>query len=122
MRCRRVIPRRNHGLTAVGSRSIAGFDTALWDLVGKRAGKYVSELVGGSNADVPVYGSSLDRESTPQQIVAKLQNLHDNYGVDAFKIKVAIRMGNGSMEHYTRDQVRTLARPLRHHLELMTPR
>ena len=48
-------------------RALAGLDTALWDLRGKREGKSVCELLGGAPRPYPVYGASMRRDITPEQ-------------------------------------------------------
>src|SRR5262249_56034032 len=40
-------------------RALGGVDTALWDLQGKRAGRPVCELIGGSVRRVPVYAPGM---------------------------------------------------------------
>lgn len=47
-------------------RALAGVDTALWDIRGKREGKSVCELLGGTPRPFPVYGSSMRRDITPE--------------------------------------------------------
>jgi L-alanine-DL-glutamate epimerase-like enolase superfamily enzyme len=44
---------------------MAGFETAIWDMRGKRAGKPVAELLGGSAGPVRAYASSMKRDITP---------------------------------------------------------
>src|SRR5215207_6266066 len=44
-------------------RVLAGVDTAIWDLLGKLAGKSVCELLGGTPRPFPVYGSSIRRDT-----------------------------------------------------------
>lgn len=74
-------------------RALAGLDTALWDLLGKTAGKSVCELLGGRPRAFPVYGSSMRRDTTPEEEVARLQRLRDSQGFQGFKIKIGKRMG-----------------------------
>src|SRR5436305_2492824 len=69
-------------------RALAGVDTALWDLRGKREGKSVCELLGGRVRSVPVYGSSMRRDITPEDEAARLRRLRDEQGFRAFKIRV----------------------------------
>ncbi len=40
-------------------RAMAGFDTAVWDARGKRAGKPVTALLGGSTGTIRAYASSM---------------------------------------------------------------
>src|SRR5919199_5050069 len=69
-------------------RALAGVDTALWDLRGKREGKSVCELLGGRVRSVPVYGSSMRRDITPEEEADRLRRLRDTLGYRAFKIRV----------------------------------
>src|SRR5262249_49099849 len=69
-------------------RALAGLDTALWDLRGKREGKSVCELLGGKPRPVPVYGSSMRRDITPEDEADRLRRLQDTRGFRAFKIRV----------------------------------
>jgi len=75
-------------------RALAGLDTALWDLRGKRAGKSVCELLGGSPRPIPVYGSSMRRDITPEAEADRLRRLQDEYGFRAFKIRVGKTTGH----------------------------
>jgi L-alanine-DL-glutamate epimerase-like enolase superfamily enzyme len=75
-------------------RALAGVDTALWDLNGKLAGKSVCELLGGTPRPFPVYGSSMRRDTKPEELAASLVRLRDNYGFRGFKVKIGKRMGN----------------------------
>jgi L-alanine-DL-glutamate epimerase-like enolase superfamily enzyme len=69
-------------------RALAGVDTALWDLRGKRLGKSVRDLLGGTKATVPVYGSSMRRDIQPQDEADRLARLRDVKGFGAFKVRV----------------------------------
>src|SRR5690349_17480758 len=51
-------------------RALTGLDTAVWDLRGKLAGKGVCELLGGQPRPLPVYGSSMRRDITPEDEAA----------------------------------------------------
>ena len=53
-------------------RALAGLDTALWDLRGKVEGKSVCQLLGGGRTRVAVYGSSMKRDTTPEQEVQRI--------------------------------------------------
>lgn len=75
-------------------RAAAGLDTALWDLEGKRQGKSVTELVGGRVGPIPVYGSSMRRDITPEDEARRLRHLRDTEGYQAFKIRVATPFGH----------------------------
>jgi L-alanine-DL-glutamate epimerase-like enolase superfamily enzyme len=69
-------------------RALAGVDTALWDLRGKRSGKSVCELLGGRPRPFPVYGSSMSRDIQPQAEAERLVRLRDAQGFTAFKIRI----------------------------------
>lgn len=74
-------------------RALAGVDTAIWDLLGKAAGKSVCELLGGVPRPFPVYGSSMRRDITPEAMAAELVRLRDEAGYQGFKIKIGKRLG-----------------------------
>ena len=69
-------------------RALAGVDTAIWDLLGKRAGKSVCELLGGTARELPVYGSSMSRTIQPRDEAQRLVRLRDAKGFKAFKVRV----------------------------------
>lgn len=74
-------------------RALAGVDTAIWDLLGKVAGKSVCELLGGTPRPFPVYGSSMRRDTTPEAVAAQLVRLRDEEGFRGFKVKIGKRTG-----------------------------
>lgn len=75
-------------------RAVGGLDTALWDLHGKRQGKSVCELLGGTPRPFPVYGSSMKRgEITLEDEVARLLRLRDERGYNAFKFRIGREFG-----------------------------
>jgi L-alanine-DL-glutamate epimerase-like enolase superfamily enzyme len=89
-----TIPEREHKFP--GSylfRAIAGLDTALWDLKGKRAGKSVCELIGGKPRAIRAYASSMKRDITADAEAERLARLRDRYGFDAFKFRVGAECG-----------------------------
>jgi L-alanine-DL-glutamate epimerase-like enolase superfamily enzyme len=69
-------------------RGLAGIDTALWDLLGKRHKKGVCELLGGKPRPVPAYGSSMRRDIKPADEARRLAKLRDEKGFTAFKVRV----------------------------------
>ncbi len=69
-------------------RALAGIDTAIWDLLGKRAGKSVCALLGGQARPLAVYGSSMRRDISPADEAVRLKKLRDQHGFKAFKIRV----------------------------------
>lgn len=79
-------------------RALAGLDTALWDLRGKLEGKSVCELLGGQPRPLPVYGSSMRRDITPEDEAARLADLQQANGFRAFKIRIAKECGHDQDE------------------------
>ncbi|MBD0259826.1 MAG: mandelate racemase/muconate lactonizing enzyme family protein [Cytophagales bacterium] len=70
-------------------------EIALWDLLGNTAAKPVHALLGKPvRTQVPVYLSSLTRETTPEQEAADLAQKLAETGAKAVKIKVGGRMRN----------------------------
>jgi L-alanine-DL-glutamate epimerase-like enolase superfamily enzyme len=74
-------------------RAMGGVDTALWDLRGRREGKPVCELIGGTPGPVRAYGSSMKRDITPVDEAARLARLRDEQGFDAFKFRIGAEVG-----------------------------
>jgi L-alanine-DL-glutamate epimerase-like enolase superfamily enzyme len=77
---------------------MGGLDTALWDMRGKREGKSVCELIGGTPGDIRAYASSMKRDITPKDEAARLQKLRDEKGFDAFKFRVGAEVGRNQDE------------------------
>jgi len=76
-------------------RAQTGFDTAVWDLRGKLAGKPVVELLGGTPGPLRAYASSMKRDITPQDEAARFVKLRDDHGFTAFKWRVGAECGRG---------------------------
>ena len=75
-------------------RALAGVDTALWDLVGKAKGQPVYQLLGGkARTSVPLYGSGMRRDTTPEQEVDRMVTAVAEHGFRAVKIKIGERNG-----------------------------
>ena len=74
-------------------RAWAGIDTALWDLLGKRAGKSVCELLGGRPRPLRVYASSMRRDIAPADEATRFVRLRDDLGCDAFKFRIGAECG-----------------------------
>jgi L-alanine-DL-glutamate epimerase-like enolase superfamily enzyme len=90
-----LIPEKEHKFP--GShlfRAIGGLDTALWDMAGKRAGKSVCELLGGTPGRLRAYASSMKRDITPDDEARRFVKLRDQFGFDAFKFRVAAECGH----------------------------
>jgi len=75
-------------------RALCGVDTALWDIRGKREGKSVQQLLGGSVSEFPVYASSMKREITPEQEAERMLALREQHGYRAFKFRIARECGH----------------------------
>lgn len=117
-----VIPERE--LKFPGSylcRAMAGLDTALWDLRGKRDGKSVCELLGGTPRRIRAYASSMKRDITPQDEAERFLCLRDRHGFDAFKFRVGAEFGHDVDEWPGRTEaiVPTIRRALGDKAELM---
>jgi L-alanine-DL-glutamate epimerase-like enolase superfamily enzyme len=95
-----LIPEREHKFP--GSylfRALAGLDTALWDLRGKRAGLSVCALLGGTPRLFPVYASSMKRgEITPEDEARRFAVLRDRFGFDSFKFRIGRECGHDADE------------------------
>lgn len=79
-------------------RAMAGVDTAIWDLRGKREGKPVAELLGGSAGPLRAYASSMKRNITPADEAARMKRLRDEKGFDAFKVRAGSEVGRNRDE------------------------
>jgi len=84
----------NYKLGGLAFWNCAGWvEFSLFDLLGKIAGKGVADLLGGRvRSEIPVYLSSMRRDTTPQQEVAWLSKRLAETGSDAVKLKVGGRM------------------------------
>jgi O-succinylbenzoate synthase len=79
----RVHPIKGHQLAK------AGVEMALWDLIGKREGKSLRDLLGGVHDRVPV-GVSVGLQETPDALVRTVERyLSQGYG----RIKIKIKPG-----------------------------
>jgi len=75
-------------------RAMCGLDTALWDLKGKREGKPVCALLGGSPGKLRTYASSMKRDISADDEAARFVRLRDAHGFDAFKFRVGAEFGH----------------------------
>lgn len=90
-----LVPEREHKFP--GSylyRALCGVETALWDLRGKREGRRVCELLGGTARPLRAYASSMKRDITPEDEARRFQALRDRHGFDAFKFRVGAEYGH----------------------------
>ncbi|MEO3875169.1 mandelate racemase/muconate lactonizing enzyme family protein [Nonomuraea sp. B12E4] len=75
-------------------RAVAGVETALWDIMGKVAGRPVCQLLGGrARTTVPMYASSMSRAISPEDEAERLGGLIAEHGYRAVKIRVGEAMG-----------------------------
>ncbi len=73
---------------------VAAADMAIFDLLGKTAGQPVGELLGGVlRREIPVYLSSMRRETSPEEEVALLAPRLAETGARAVKFKIGGRQG-----------------------------
>jgi L-alanine-DL-glutamate epimerase-like enolase superfamily enzyme len=94
-----TIPEREHKFP--GShlyRAIGGLDTALWDLRGKRAGRSVCALLGGTPRPYPVYASSMRRDIQPAEEAERFARLREEHGYAAFKFRIGRENGHDEDE------------------------
>ncbi|MDF1515768.1 MAG: mandelate racemase/muconate lactonizing enzyme family protein [Anaerolineae bacterium] len=76
-------------------RTVAGVDTALWDMKGKREGKSVADLVGKKQESIGMYGSSMLRNIPVEQEAERMVRLRDERGYTAFKLHVGVWNSEG---------------------------
>jgi L-alanine-DL-glutamate epimerase-like enolase superfamily enzyme len=75
--------------------SVGHVEIAIWDLLGKTANKPVHALLGQQvRTEVPVYLSSLTRDTSPEQEAEELGQKLAEMGAKAIKIKIGGRMRN----------------------------
>jgi len=102
-------------------RAFGGFDTAVWDLRGKIAGKPVTALIGGSAGKIRAYASSMKRDITPADEAVRLKRLRDEQGFTAFKMRAGAEVGRGKDEWpgRTEEIIPTMRRELGPDVELL---
>lgn len=66
-----------------------GVDIALWDLIGLGLSTPVSQLLGGYASSAAV--SHMLGFATPSEVLDEAQRMHDQYGIQSFKLKVGRR-------------------------------
>ena len=91
---------------------VAYVELAVLDLLGKIAGKSVGTLIGSVlRKEIPVYLSSLRRDTTPEEEVAWLANRLVETGAKAVKLKIGGRMsGNADASPGRTEKLIPLAR------------
>ena len=75
------------------NRALAGLDTALWDMAGKRAGVPVAALIGGGAGSVRAYASSMQRDITPEDEAERLKRICGEQGFAAAKFRIGAECG-----------------------------
>lgn len=89
-----LIERREHKYPgSYRARALAGLDTALWDMAGRRAGKPVASLIGGGPGKVRAYASSMKRDISPKDEAERLVRLCAEQGFTAAKWRIAAECG-----------------------------
>jgi L-Ala-D/L-Glu epimerase len=79
------------GRTVANNAARGAIDVALWDLVGHATGQPVHVLLGHAADDVRA--AHMIGLGTPAAMVADAAEMRDEYGIDAFKIKVGRELG-----------------------------
>lgn len=102
-------------------RAMGGLDTAIWDMRGKRLGKPVVELFGGTPGKLRAYASSMKRDITPADEAARLKRLRDDKGFDAFKVRAGAEVGRNQDEWpgRTEEIIPTMRRELGDDVDLL---
>jgi L-alanine-DL-glutamate epimerase-like enolase superfamily enzyme len=89
-----LIERREHKYPgSYRARALAGLDTALWDLAGRRAGKPVASLLGGGPGRLRAYASSMKRDISPRDEAERLVRLCAEQGFTAAKWRIGAECG-----------------------------
>jgi len=110
-----LIERREHKYPgSYRARALAGLDTALWDMAGRRAGKPVASLIGGGPGKVRAYASSMKRDISPKDEADRLVRLCAEQGFTAAKWRIAAECGQDVDEWpgRTEEIIPTVARAL----------
>jgi L-alanine-DL-glutamate epimerase-like enolase superfamily enzyme len=88
------IERREHKYPgSYRARALAGLDTALWDMAGRRADKPVASLIGGGPGRIRAYASSMKRDILPKDEAERLVRLCAEKGFTAAKWRIAAECG-----------------------------
>jgi L-alanine-DL-glutamate epimerase-like enolase superfamily enzyme len=72
---------------------MAGLDTALWDMAGRRAGQPVAALLGGTPRPIRAYASSMRRDIAPEAEAERLARLCGEQGFTAAKWRIGAECG-----------------------------
>lgn len=92
------VDRSNYKLAGVPFWVCVGcLEAAVFDMLGKAAEKPVAELIGGMRRkSIPVYLSSLRRDTTPEEEVRRLARRLEETGARAVKLKIGGRMSRNA--------------------------
>jgi L-alanine-DL-glutamate epimerase-like enolase superfamily enzyme len=94
-----LIERREHKYPgSYRCRAMAGLDTALWDLAGRRADKPVAALLGGTPRPIRAYASSMRRDISPEAEAERLARLCGEQGFTAAKWRIGAECGEDADE------------------------
>lgn len=89
-----LIERREHKYPgSYRARALAGLDTALWDLAGRRADKPVASLLGGGPGPLRAYASSMKRDISAKDEAERLVRLCAEQGFTAAKWRIGAECG-----------------------------
>jgi len=94
----RVLEQEHKFIGSWMCRAVAGVETAIWDLKGRKAGVPVATLLGGSPGKIRAYASSMKRDITPEDEVERFRRLAGEQGFDAFKFRIGSEVGRGRDE------------------------
>ena len=95
-----LIERREHKYPgSYRARALAGLDTALWDLAGRRVGKSVASLLGGGPGRLRAYASSMKRDISPKDEAERLARLCAEQGFTAAKWRIGAECGE-DVDHW----------------------
>jgi len=96
----------NYKLAGLALWSSVGYvELSIWDMLGRAAGVPVCDLVGPVlRREIPVYLSSGNRDTTPEQEVALLARRLEESGASAIKVKIGGRMSRNADAYHGRSE------------------
>ena len=102
-----IIRRQYKYLGSFLARAAAGIDTALWDLIAKKKGLSVAEMVGKKRDYIDLYASSMKRDLPVQEEADRLRVIQDKFGYKAIKLHPGIPVGRDCdfWENRTEDMI-----------------
>jgi L-alanine-DL-glutamate epimerase-like enolase superfamily enzyme len=116
-----ILEREHKFLGPYVCRALGGLDTALWDLRGKLEGQSVCSLLGGQPQPLPVYGSSMRRDISPEDEAERMAALREQFGFAAFKVRIGRPVGldHDVSPRHSESMVRTVRDRLGAEVDLM---